>query len=149
MFRGFYRLLVAASDWRPREFLVTVVGAELVVLLAVISLGFGTFAAYTHLAASEGAAFAALVISASYGVAATLGGVTLWLWHSRSARRRPATPDLPESLEPLLRSLGAGTNLQDPLALLGALREGRDLSPMELLAISLIGGFLAGRNTGK
>lgn len=149
MFRGLSRLLVAARDWRPRDFLVTAIGIELVALLAVVSLGFGTFAVFTHLATSEGTAYAALVISAAYGVAATLAGVTLWLRHSRSAQRRPSAPDLPETLEPLLRSLAAGTNLQDPMALIGALREGRDLSPTELLAVSLIGGFLAGRSVGK
>jgi hypothetical protein len=149
MFRGLYRLLVAASDWRPRDVLVTVIGTELVVLLAVVSLGFGTFATYAHFAASEGTVYAALVISASYGVAAMLAGVTLRLWHARSARHRPSTPPVPEDLEALLQALAAGGIPQDPKALIAVLREGRDMSSMERLAASLIGGSLAGRNVGK
>lgn len=149
MLRDLYRLLLAAADWRPRDFLVTVVGTEFVLLLAVVSLGFGTFAAYTHLVASEGTVYAALVISGSYGVVATLAAVTLWLWYARSARRRPTTPPVPEDLEALLQVLAEGGIPQDPKALIAALREARDLSSMERLALSLIGGFLAGRNVGK
>ena len=59
-------------------------------------------------------------------------------------RRHP-----PENLEALLQSLAAAGTPQDQMALIAALRVGRDLSPMELLAISLISGFFAGRTAGK
>ncbi|GGJ45378.1 hypothetical protein [Neoroseomonas lacus] len=149
MFRGLYRLLVAAGDWRPRDFLLGVVAAELVALMAVVSLGFATFAAYTHFAASEGPVFAALVISVSYGMVAIIAGIVLARWHARTSHHEARAPAAPEDLELLLRSLGEAGNAQDQAALIAALRLGRDLTPMELLAVSLIGGFFAGRRAGK
>jgi hypothetical protein len=145
MFRGLHRLIVAAADWQPRNFLIGAIGAEAVTLLATVSLGFGTFAVYTHLSASEGPVFAAAMISAAYGAVAVIAGVALARWHHRSSRPPAAAPAPPENLEALLRSLAAAGTPQDQMALVAALRVGRDLSPMELLAISLIGGFLAGR----
>jgi hypothetical protein len=49
----------------------------------------------------------------------------------------------------LLQSLSAAGAPQDQKALIAALRVGRDLSPMELLAVSLISGFFAGRGASK
>jgi hypothetical protein len=60
MFRGLYRFMVAAADWHPRDFLIGAIGVEVVTLFTIVSLGFGTFAAYTHLSASEGPVFAAV-----------------------------------------------------------------------------------------
>ncbi len=149
MLRGLHRLLVAAADWHPRDFLIGVIGAEVVTLFAAVSLGFGTFAAYTHLSASEGPVFAAAVISGAYAALAIMTGVALARWYTRSSRHRPAAPASPENLEALLKPLDAAGTPQDPMALIAALRGGRDLSPMELLAISLISGFFAGRKAGK
>jgi hypothetical protein len=136
-------------DWRPRDFLFGALGAEVVVLFALVSLGFGTVAAYTHLSVSEGPVFAAAVISAAYGMVAVLGAVALARWHAGSSRHRPAAPAPPENLEALLQSLAAAGTPQDQMALIAALRMGRELSPMELLAMSLISGFFAGRTAGK
>ncbi|MCZ8147590.1 MAG: hypothetical protein O9325_07055 [Roseomonas sp.] len=149
MFRGLHRLMVAAADWHPRNLLIGAIGAEVVMLFAAVSLGFGTFAAYTHLSASEGPVFAAVVISAAYGVVAIISGVALARWHGRSSRSRSAASAPPENLEALLQSLAAAGAPQDQTALIAALRAGRDLAPMELLAISLISGFFAGRRAGK
>ncbi|WP_198374737.1 hypothetical protein [Neoroseomonas rubea] len=149
MFRGLHRLFLAAADWQPRDFLIGMVGAEVVTLLGAVSLGFGTFAAYAHLSATQGPVFAGVVISAAYGVAAVTGGIALARWHASSSKAAPAEPAPPENLEALLRSLaGAGTP-QDQMALIAALKVGRDVSPMQLLAISLISGFFAGRTTGR
>lgn len=147
MFRGLHRLMVAAAEWRPRDFLIGAVGAEMVALFATISLGFGTFAAYTHLSASHGPVIAAGALSAAYGVIAIVAGIALVRWHGGAAR--PAPPPPPENLEALIQSLAAAGLPQDRMALIAALRVGRDLSAMELLAISLISGFFAGRNGGK
>lgn len=149
MIRGLQRLMVAAADWHPRDFLIGTIGAEVVTLLAAVSLGFGTFAVFTHLSASEGPVFAAAVMSAAYGTFAVIAGVALARWHAKSSRPPAAAPATPENLEALLQSLAeAGTPL-DQTALIAALRVGSKLSPMELLAISLIGGFFAGRRAGK
>jgi hypothetical protein len=53
MFRGLHRLMIAAADWHPRDLMIGAIGAELVTLFTIICLGFGTFAAYTHLSASQ------------------------------------------------------------------------------------------------
>jgi hypothetical protein len=150
MFRGLYRFMVAASDWHPRDFLIGTIGAELVTLFATVCLGFGTFAAYMHLSTSEGPVFAAVVISLAYGVIALVAGVALARWHDRSSGPSSAARVSPDNLEALLQSLTAAGATQDQKALIVALRAGRGLSPMELVAISLISGFFQGReaNTG-
>ena len=149
MFRGLHRLMIAAADWHPRDFLIGIIGAELVTLFTIICLGFGTFAAYTHFSASQGPVFAAAVISVAYGIVAVICGVGLMRWHERSSRPASAEQAPPENLEALLQSLNTVGAPQDQKALIAALQVGRDLSPMELLAVSLIGGFFAGRGASK
>jgi hypothetical protein len=141
--------MIAAADWHPRDFMIGAIGAELVTLFTMICLGFGTFAAYSHLSASEGPVFAAALISVAYGVVAVISGVALMRWHERSSRPASAAPAPPENLEALLQSLSAAGAPQDQKALITALQVGRDLSPMELLAVSLISGFFAGRGASK
>ena len=58
--------LGAAAERRLRDFLLGVVAAA-VVALSPVSLGFGTFAAYVQLRASEGRVVAALIVCAAYG----------------------------------------------------------------------------------
>jgi hypothetical protein len=149
MFRGLHRLMVAAADWQPRDFLIATIAAEVVTLFTILCLGFATFAAYMHLSASQGPVFAAIMISATYGVVAVICGVALMRWHERSSRPASAAPTPPENLEALLQSLSAAGAPQDQNALIAALRVGRDLSPMELLAISLISGFFADRGANS
>lgn len=149
MFRGLHRLMIAAADRHPRDFMIGAIGAELVTLFTIICLGFGTFATYTYVSASEGPVFAAAVISVAYGVVAVICGVALMRWHERLSRPASAAPAPPENLEALLQSLSAAGAPQDQKALITALQVGRDLSPMELLAVSLISGFFAGRGASK
>jgi hypothetical protein len=149
MFRGLHRLLLAAADWHPRDFLIGAIGAEVVTLLAAVSLGFGTFAVYTHLSASEGPVVAAVAISAAYGVVAVIAGIALARWHGRSSRPPAAAPAAPEDLEALLQALAAAGLPQEQVSLIAALWVGRGLSPTELLAISLISGFFAGRKADR
>jgi hypothetical protein len=149
MFRGLHRLLVAAADWQPRDFLIGAIAAEAVMLLAAVSLGFGTFAAYAHLSATQGAVFAAAVISAAYGVVAVIAGAALARWHAATSRDRPTSPPPAVNVEALLQSMAANGSAQDRMALIAALRVGRDVSATELLALSLISGFFAGRDPGK
>lgn len=141
--------MIAAADWHPRNFMIGAIGAELVTLFTIICLGFGTFAAHTHFSASQGPVFAAAVISVAYGVVAVICGVALMRWHDRSSRPASAAQAPPENLETLLQSLSAAGAPQDQKALIAALRVGRDFSPMELLAVSLISGFFAGRGASK
>jgi hypothetical protein len=89
------------------------------------------------------------VISVAYGVVAVIAGVALARWHERSSRPTPAASAPPENLEALLQSLTTASAPQDQNALVAALRVGRDLSPMELLAVSLISGFFAGRGANS
>lgn len=149
MLRGLHRLLIAAAEWHPRDFLIRAIGIELVMLFAAVSLGFATFAAYTHLSASEGPVFAAAVISAAYGAVATISGAALAGWHAKPQSHRPTAAAPPEDFEALLQSLAAGGTRQDQMALIAALQVGRALSPMELVAISLISGFFAGRTAER
>ncbi len=149
MFRGLHRLMSAAADWHPRDFMIGAIGAEVVTLFTIVCIGFGTFAAYMHLSASQGPVFAAAVISVVYGLVAVICGVALMRWHKRSSRPASAAQAPPENFETLLQSLSAVRTPQGQNALTAALRVGRDLSPMELLAVSLIGGFFAGRGASK
>jgi hypothetical protein len=149
MFRGLYRFMLASADWHPRDFLIGAIGVEVVTLFAFVSLGFGTFAAYIYLSASYGPVFAAVIISAAYGLVAVICGVALTRWHDRSSPPASAAPASPETLDALLQSLAAAGIPQEQKALIATLRLGRDLSPMELLAISLISGFFAGRGATK
>jgi hypothetical protein len=48
-----------------------------------------------------------------------------------------------------LQSLTAADNSHDQPALVAAMRLGRTLSPMQLLALALIGGFIAGAKLDK
>jgi hypothetical protein len=145
MFRGLQRFLATASEWHPRDFVIGMVGAELVTLCAAVSLGFGTFSAFTHLSASQGPVLAAAMVSAAYGVAAVIAGAALARWRASSAKPPAATPPAPEKLETLLRALAAAGGTEDQAALMAAMKVGRDLSPMELVATSLVSGFVAGR----
>ena len=150
MVRGLIGLLRAATERRLQDFLLCVAAATLVDMFGAVSLGFGTFAVYVHLRASEGRVVAALIVCAAYGlVAITIGAI--WLARRRGGRlRRAASASAsPGTVESLLQALAAAGTPQDPLVLDAAMRLGRALSPMQLVALALIGGFIAGRKPGK
>jgi hypothetical protein len=54
MIRGLTSFLAAAAERGLRNLLLSVAAATLAALFAAVSLGFGTFAAYAYLRASEG-----------------------------------------------------------------------------------------------
>lgn len=153
MIDGLIDFLSGAAERRLRDCLLGSILAVLGALFAAVSLGFATFAGYASLRASEGAVAAALIVCAAYGLFA----LSIWTIAllRRSSRRRPArapaapAPASPGSLEALLQSLNAGGAPQDQAALAVAMQLGRELSTMQLLAVALVGGFLAGRRLGK
>ncbi len=150
MIRWLTGLLGAATERRLGDFLLAVAAAGMVALLAAISLGFGAFAVYAYLRASQGRVVAALIICAAYGATA------ITIWAIGMARRRArrlrlaamASASAPVAdIDSLLRHLVAAGAQQDQLALVARL--GRELSPMQLLALALIGGFIAGKKLAK
>jgi hypothetical protein len=150
MIRWLTGLLGAAAEQRLGDFLLAVAGAGIMALFATVSLGFGTFAVYAYLRASQGRVVAALIICAAYGATA------ITIWAIGMARRRArrlrlaamASASAPVAdIDSLLRHLVAAGAQQDQLALVARL--GRELSPMQLLALALIGGFIAGKKLAK
>ena len=133
-----------------RDFLRCIAAAMVVAAFGAVSLGFGTFAAYVYLRASEGGGGAALIVCAVYGLIAITIAAT-WLVRRRGGRLRRAAAASASlgTVESLLQALAAAGTPKDPLVLDAAVRLGRALSPMQLVALALIGGFIAGRKPGK
>lgn len=152
MIRRLIGLVGAAAEQRLSNFVLGVGTAAAVALFAALSLGFGTFAAYVYLRAWHGRVFAALIVCAAYGMLAIAIGA-IGVARRRASRLRRANaaspPTSPEDVDLLLQYLGAANGLQGQSALLAATRLGRELSPMQLLVLALIGGFIAGRKLGK
>ena len=131
------------------DFLLGAAVAGMVALFAAVSLGFGAFAVYAYLQASQGRVVAALIFCAAFGATA------IAIWAIAMARRRARRSRLAakassapvEDIDSLLRHLVAAGAQQDQLAL--AARLGRELSPMQLLALALVGGFIAGKKLTK
>jgi|SRR5579864_8521056 len=146
MIRELTGLFGAAVERRLRDCLLGGVAATAITLFASVSLAFGTFAAYVYFRTSDGRVIAALIVSAAYGLLA----IAIWaigVGRRRSSRLRRAASASPGNVDSLLQALG-GTP-QEQLALAAALRLGSELSAMQLLALALIGGFVAGRKLGK
>ena len=139
-----------AAERRLGDFLLGVAAAGVVALSAAISLGFGTFAVYAYLRASQGRVVAALIVCAAFGATA------ITIWAVGMARRRARRLRLAamasasasvEDLNSILQHLVAAGAQQDQLA--AAMRLGRELSPMQLFALALVGGFIAGKKLAK
>ena len=153
MIRRLIGLVGETAERRLSNFVLSLgAAAVLMTLFAAVSLGFGTFAAYVYLRASQGRVVAALIVCAACGLLA------IAIWAIGVARRRASRlrrtdaaspPTSPEDVDLLLQYLGAVNGLQGQSALLAATRLGRELSPMQLLVLALIGGFIAGRKLGK
>jgi hypothetical protein len=121
-------------------------------LSAAISLGFGTFAAYVYLRALEGPIVAALIVSVAYGLLA----IAIWAMvavRRRGGRlRRAAAAPAPASrgnVASPTRYLLESDATQDQQSAIAAMRLVRDLSATQLLALALVGGFIAGRRIGN
>ena len=150
MIRWLTGLLGGAAERRLGDFLLGVAAAGVVALSAAISLGFGTFAVYAYLRASQGRVVAALIVCAAFGATA------ITIWAVGMARRRARRLRLAamasasasvEDLNSILQHLVAAGAQQDQLA--AAMRLGRELSPTQLFALALVGGFIAGKNLAK
>jgi hypothetical protein len=150
MIRWLTGLLGGAAERRLGDFLLGVAAAGVVALSAAISLGFGTFAVYAYLRASQGRVVAALIVCAAFGTTA------ITIWAVGMARRRARRLRLAamasasasvEDLNSILQHLVAAGAQQDQLA--AAMRLGRELSPMQLFALALVGGFIAGKKLAK
>jgi Kef-type K+ transport system membrane component KefB len=150
MIRWLTGLLGGAAERRLSDFLLGVAASGAVALSAAISLGFGAFAVYAYLQASQGRVVAALIVCAAFGATA------ITIWAVAMARRRARRSRLAamasasasvEDLNSILRHLVAAGAQQDQLA--AAMRLGRELSPMQLFALALVGGFIAGKKLAK
>jgi hypothetical protein len=152
MMRGLTSFLCAAVERRLRDCMLGVIAAVMVGLFAAVSLGFGTFAAYVYVRGSEGRVVAALIVCAAYGLLA-LAILTIRAVRRRAGRLRRAgatsAPASPGDVDALLQTLAAAGAPQDQPALAAAMQLGRELSPMQLLALAVIGGFIAGRKLRK
>jgi hypothetical protein len=149
MIRSLTALLAAAAGRGPRNLLLGAAAATLAALFAAVSLGFGTFAAYIYLRASEGRVVAALIVAAAYGLLAITIGV---IGAARLRLRRAAAASAPASrgnVDSLLQHLAAAGSAENQQALVAAMQRGREFSPMQLLALALIGGFIAGRKLAR
>lgn len=149
MFRGLIDLWGTAAERLLRECLFGAATVGLAVLFAIVSLGFGTFAAYLHLRALHGGVVAALIVGAAFGIIA----VSIWVFGAvrRHGRRRhpvALAPTPSAKRETPVAPAAAGSS-QEQIVLATAMRLGRELSPMQLLALALIGGFIAGRKLDK
>jgi hypothetical protein len=66
--------------------------------------------------------------------------------------RRAAATSAPPSrgnLDSLLQHLAAANSAENQQTLVAAMRLGREFSPIQLLALALVGGFFAGRKLAK
>jgi len=150
MIRYLTNLLEVATERRFRAFLLGVGAAAVVTMFAMASLGFGAFAAYGYLRPVEGPAAAALILCAASGaLALAIGAFT---WTRRRARRmqaNAAASTLAGNVNSFLQGFIA-TGAPDQQSTLDAvMRFARDMTPMQLVALALIGGFTAGRKLRK
>ena len=149
MIRWLTGLLSAAAERRLGDFLLGAAVAGMVALFAAVSLGFGAFAIYAYLQASQGRVVAALIVCAAFGAAAiAICAIAMARRRARRSRQAAkASSARAGDIDLLLRHLAAAGAQQDQLAL--AARLGRELSPMQLLALALAGGFIAGKKLTK
>lgn len=115
-------------------------------------LGFGAFAAYLYLSALLGGAAAAAILCAGCGaISAAILGASAWRRRSARLRRaaRTPAPATPNSSASLLEDLIAAGGLGEQKNLLAAIELGRKMKPLELVALALVGGFLAARKLGE
>jgi len=152
MIRWLTGLLGSAADRSLRDVVSGAAVAMSVALFSAISLGFGTFAAYGYLRGLRGGVVAALIVCAAYGLVAVAICVVWTVRRRQARRRRHATAVAPVPVGPvtsLLQSLAEAGTPQDREVMAAAARLGRELSPFQLLALAVIGGFIIGRKLDK
>ena len=150
MIRYLTNLLDVATERRFRAFLLGVGAAAVVTMFAMASLGFGAFAAYGYLRPVVGPMGAALVLCGTFGLLALVIGA--FTWTRRRARRMQAnaaasTPT--RNVNSFLQGFIATGAPDQQSTLDAAMRFAHDMTPMQLVALALIGGFTAGRKLRK
>ena len=150
MIRYLTNLLDVATERRFRAFLLGVGAAAIVTMFAMASLGFGAFAAYGYLRPVVGPMGAALVLCGTFGLLALVIGA--FTWTRRRARRMQAnaaasTPT--RNVNSFLQGFIATGAPDQQSTLDAAMRFAHDMTPMQLVALALIGGFTAGRKLRK
>jgi hypothetical protein len=150
MIRYLTNLLDVATVRYFRVSLLGVGAAAVVTIFAITSLGFGAFAAFGYLRPVEGPAAAALILCAASGALALAIGAFTWT-RRRARRMRPnAAASTPAgNVNSFLQSFIATGAPDQQSTLDGAMRFARDMTPMQLVALALIGGFTAGRKVRK
>jgi hypothetical protein len=150
MFRWVIGLVGATIEQRVRDSLLGIGVIIVSALFATVSLGFGTFGAYVYVSESEGPVVTALILCALYGLLAFVIWA-VWAARRRAAlgRRAAAAPTTPGNVDSLIQSLAGAGAPEDQQALAAAMRLGRQLSPIQILALALISGFIAGRKLSK
>jgi hypothetical protein len=150
MIRYLTNLLDVATERRFRAFLLGVGAAAVVTMFAIASLGFGAFGAYGYLRPMEGSVAAALILCAASGVLALAIGA--FTWTRRRARRMQANAAASTpagNVNSFLQGFIATGAPDQQSTLDAAMRFARDMTPMQLVALALIGGFTAGRKLRK
>ena len=150
MVRELIGLWGAAAERCLHDSLLGVATFTAAALFTAVSLGFATFAAYDYFRASEGPVAAALIVAAAYGLLA-IAILAIGVARRRAARlRRAAAAASPRECRCAASVCGRErTRRRKQLALIAAMRLGRELSTMQLLALTLAAGFMAGKNLRK
>jgi hypothetical protein len=150
MIRYLTNLLDVATERRFRAFLLGVGAAAVVTMFAMASLGFGAFAAYGYLRPMVGPVAAALILCGASGLLALVIGA--FTWTRRRARRMQANAAASTpagNVNSFLQGFIATGAPDQQSTLDAAMRFARDITPMQLVALALIGGFTAGRKLRK
>ena len=144
-------ILRTTVERRYRDFRFGVAVSTAVVSLGAISLGFATAAAFSLLRSVTGTVAAETILAGAYAGTAVLVAAVQML--RRRASRRPnvtassratsGTDDIPQ-IQP-----GQAAAVGSEAPLMQALKLGSELSTMQLLAVALLGGIVAGRNFRK
>jgi len=153
MIHSLINLLGALTERRFRGLLLGVGAVAVAALLGAVALGFGTLAAYVYLRASQGVVGAALIICFAYALLAILIGAGAMIRRRAERLARDAasaaTPGSSENIHSFFQGLAGAGAPKDREALLAAMQIGRELTPLQLIAIALISGFIVGRKLGK
>ena len=150
MIRYLTNLLDVATERRFRAFLLGVGVAAVVTMFAMASLGFGAFAAYGYLRPVVGPMGAALILCGTFGLLALVIGAFIWtLRRVRRMQANAAASTPAGKVNSFLQGFIATGAPDQQSTLDAAMRFARDMTPIQLVALTLIGGFTAGRKLRK
>ena len=150
MIRYLTNLLDVATERHFRAFLLGVGAAAVVTMFAIASLGFGAFGAYGYLRPVVGPVATALILCGASGLLALVIGA--FIWTRRRARRMQANAAASTpagNVNSFLQGFIATGAPDQQSTLDAAMRFAHDMTPMQLVALALIGGFTAGRKLRK